>query len=345
MKKLVYTLLLFFIVFGNCSAQTVITENKAEEGLVKWLSFKDAQDLYKKQPKPFIIDIYTNWCGWCKHMIKTTYSDAGIANYINTTFYPIKFDAETKDSIEYNGVWYFNRGNEKKSVHELAVKLLGSSLSYPSTIFVSNNYGFNLLSQGYLEVRKIEPILIYTVENVYRSSSFDDFKLNFEKTFYDTTKFTPIVKQYTMNEALELQTKKPKKIAVALNIPYCNSCKVMNVTCFRDSALAKYMNEHFYFVSFNVETKEKINFKGITYDNTRVDNFPFHSLAKVLTRNNFILPSLAILNDNLEVVDCIPYYINEENLALIIHYFGDNDYESEKWDDYIQRKFNVQEGN
>ena len=60
--------------------------SQSEEGLVKWRTITEAQELNKKQPKPFLVDIYTDWCGWCKHMMKTTYSNAGIANYINSNF-------------------------------------------------------------------------------------------------------------------------------------------------------------------------------------------------------------------------------------------------------------------
>jgi thioredoxin-related protein len=331
---------LFFLVISllKLGAQEHAPGGAEEPGLVKWLTFKEAIELNKKQPKPFLVDIYTDWCGWCKHMMKTTYSDPGIANYINTYFYPIKFDAETKDSIEYNGAWYFNRSKEKKSVHELAIKMLGTSLSYPSTIFVSNNFQFNLLTQGYLEVRKIEPILIYTVENVYRSTTYDDFKINFEKTFYDTTKTKPVVKVYSMAEALELQAKQPKKIAVAIGISYCNSCKVMNATCFKDSALVKYMNDHFYLVHFDAESNEPVTLKGTVYNNTKSAKFPFHSLTLQLTRNNFILPSLSILSEDLDVIDCVPYYLTDKNLLQIIPYFGDNYYRKMKWDDYLKMK-------
>jgi uncharacterized protein YyaL (SSP411 family) len=94
-------------------------------------------------------------------MMKTTYSNPALANYINTNFYPVKFNAEGKDTIEYNGKLYKPLSKEPKTPHELAIKFLGNNLSYPSTIFVTNNFEYSLLTQGFLEDKKIEPILIF----------------------------------------------------------------------------------------------------------------------------------------------------------------------------------------
>jgi len=157
------------LIFSGLSL-TIKAQN--ENGLVNWMSFKEALQKNKTAPKPILVDIYTDWCGWCKHMMKTTYSNPGFAAYINQHFYPVKFNAEGKDTIEYAGKTYLPTSKEPKTPHQLAIKFLGNNLTYPSTVFITNNFEFNLLTQGYLDEKKIEPLLIFTVENVYRTTQY-----------------------------------------------------------------------------------------------------------------------------------------------------------------------------
>ena len=339
-KKINLCVLLNFFFAFSLFCQNTSVLNKKEDGLVNWLNFREAQELNKKNSKPFLIDVYTSWCGWCKHMMKTTYSDPGLASYINTYFYPVKFDAETKDTIEYNGVRYFNESTGPKTPHQLAKKFLGNSLSYPSTIFVNNNFQFNLLTQGYLDVRKIEPLLIYTLENIFRTSSYEDFNNKFSLTFYDSLKLNrpERVKWLNWDEAFQLKNKTPKKIMVSISTPWCNSCKVMNKTTFCDSSVADFINKHFYLVELNAETADTLRYLDKIYTGPTQANFPFHSLIPLITKNNFALPSTVFLDEDGKVLECVPFYLHPKGLDPILHYFGENKYLKMNWQSFISGK-------
>lgn len=313
--------------------------SQSEDGLVKWLTIEEAQKLYKTQPKPFLIDVYTDWCGWCKHMMKTTYSNPNIAGYINQFFYPIKFNAETKDTIEYNGKVYKPTSPNPKTPHELAIKFLGNSLSYPSTIFVSNNFEYNLLSQGFLEEKKLEPLLIYTVENVFKSAAYEDFSEQFNHTFYDTTFTKKHIKTYTVKEIEKLQKSRPgvtKKILVNISAGFCNSCKVQNATSLKDTTIANYINKHFYLVNFDAESNDTIMFKGEKCFKTIMNGYPLHTFALKATNNRLQFPSIAVLDAQQNTLDALNAFLTPKALLPILKYYAEDKYKTVSWADYIK---------
>jgi len=67
MKRLLVILITLFAVV-NCFPQ-----------LIKWHTFAEALELNKKEPRKIVIDVYTDWCGWCKVMEKNTYNHKIIA--------------------------------------------------------------------------------------------------------------------------------------------------------------------------------------------------------------------------------------------------------------------------
>ncbi len=309
---------------------------QSDDGLVKWLTIKEAQELNKKQPKPFLIDVYTDWCGWCKHMMKTTYSNPNIAGYVNQFFYPIKFNAETKDTIEYNGKVYKPTSPNPKTPHELAIKFLGTSLSYPSTIFVSNNFEYNLLSQGFLEEKKLEPLLIYTVENVYKSSPYEEFATQFEHTFYDTVFTKKHVKSYSLKEIEKLQKKNPKKILINIYAGFCNSCKVQTATTLKDTSIANYINKHFYLMNFDAESNDTIIFRGEKCFKNLLNGYPLNTFAAKATNNRLQFPTIAVLDDKQNTLDALNSFLNPKALLPILKYYAEDKYKTVSWADYIK---------
>ena len=144
---------------------------------IQWLTVEEMQAAYKKEPRPILIDVYTSWCGWCKVMDKQTYSNDKVAAYITSKYYAVKFDAESRDSVEWNGKKYgYNSANK---VNDLAVYLLYGQLSYPTTIFLSALNAQPAPLAGFLKPKELESPLKFFGDGAYKTKNFPEFMKTF----------------------------------------------------------------------------------------------------------------------------------------------------------------------
>ena len=74
---------------------------------INWLKFEKAIAANAENPKMLLVDVYTDWCGWCKKMDKETFTDPKVIAHINSNFYAVKMNAEdTKRTFEFMGKEY-----------------------------------------------------------------------------------------------------------------------------------------------------------------------------------------------------------------------------------------------
>lgn len=121
----------------------------SQTGGLKWYTIEEAVAANKKDPKLLLVDVYTDWCGWCKVMDRKTFTDPAVKSYIEEHFYPIKFNAEQKEPINFNGREYKFVPGGRRGHNQLAAQLLNGRLGYPSFAFLSSDYQSLMVKAGY----------------------------------------------------------------------------------------------------------------------------------------------------------------------------------------------------
>jgi thioredoxin-related protein len=120
-----------------------------QDGKIVWHSWEEVQQLVKEDPKPVFVDVYTDWCGWCKKMDKGTFTDPQVVEFMNKNFHAVKFNAEQKAPATYQGQTLNYQPGGRRGVHQLAVVLLNGRLGYPSFSYLDANLNRLHVSPGY----------------------------------------------------------------------------------------------------------------------------------------------------------------------------------------------------
>ncbi|WP_108246554.1 thioredoxin family protein [Muricauda brasiliensis] len=168
MRSIFTQISLLFLVFTSVSVQ-------AQD--INWISWEEAVELSKTdtKPKKIFVDVYTDWCGWCKKMDQNTFQNPEVSKYMQDNFYMVKMDAEGKDPIEYQGKTFKYIPSGRRGYHELAAALLQGKMSYPTVVFLDES--LNMLSPvpGYQQVEPFMQIAKYFGDNIYKDKDWQSY--------------------------------------------------------------------------------------------------------------------------------------------------------------------------
>ena len=142
---------------------------------IKWHSIDEAIQLASQEPRVLVIDVYTDWCGWCKRMDATTFSDPQIIEIMNEHFYPVKLDAEGKEDIVIGERTFKFVDNGRRGYHEIAAIVTRGRLSYPTISYVDAKGKVLEAAPGYKTPDQFRVYLAYYAEDAYKTQSFDEF--------------------------------------------------------------------------------------------------------------------------------------------------------------------------
>ena len=165
-------LILALTIFGLSSA---LTQEK-----IKWYTIQEAVQLARQEPRVLVIDVYTDWCGWCKKMDATTFTDPSIVAIMNEKFYPVKLNAEGKEDIVLGDRTFKFVASGQRGYHEVAAIVTKGRLSYPTLSYVDGQGQVLEAAPGYKQPGELKIYLEYYGSEAYKTESFEDFSKTFQ---------------------------------------------------------------------------------------------------------------------------------------------------------------------
>jgi thioredoxin-related protein len=152
MNKIIKIFILTIVV-GTVTLYFLQT-NGNHSGL-KWYNLESGLSEGKKQNKMILMDVYTDWCKWCKKMDSDVYSNKEIISYLQENFICVKLDGEGNALMDYN---------HKEMTETDITKQLGID-SYPTTVFYKSNGDLISSIPGYYPVNEFMNILVNINKN------------------------------------------------------------------------------------------------------------------------------------------------------------------------------------
>lgn len=133
---------------------------------IAWRAWDAGLDEARASGRPVLVNVYTDWCGWCRRMKADVYTRAEIRRYLDEHFVVVTLNAEGADAARYEGRAFTSRS--------LAARFGVSG--YPTTIFLRPDGSHMVNVPGYVESPLFLQILRFIGDgHMERGVSFKDF--------------------------------------------------------------------------------------------------------------------------------------------------------------------------
>ncbi len=145
----------------------------------------------------------------------------------------------------------------------------------------------------------------------------------------------------TLEKAIELQKKNPKKIMIDVYTSWCGPCKMLDKNTFHNPDVVKYVNQNYYAVKFNAEGNQSVTYKGKTFSNP--DYKPelaerrnsAHELSRYFQIQAY--PTIVFMDEKADVIAPIRGYQTPTQLELYLKMFKADEHKTLD----TQEKFNT----
>ena len=147
----------------------------AQPANIQWMSLEEVAAKNKTAPKKIFLEIYTEWCDWCKKMDTSTLERDHIRKFLNENFYSVRFDAEQKSEVSFNNKVYKYAKVGTRGYNAFATEMLNGRLSFPSLVFLDEDMQVIQTIEGYKSPEDFEKIITYFATDQYKKVPWSSF--------------------------------------------------------------------------------------------------------------------------------------------------------------------------
>lgn len=151
---------------SNMQEKTDQTDAVRIEANALFTNYTDAVSKAKAENKMILVDVFTDWCVWCKRMDKDVYTDPAVQAEMSKYFTSVKLDAEADKEQTFRGV----------SATEQAIAQNMKVTGYPTTVFMTPDEQVIQAVPGYIKAPEFALMLRYIGTKGYETKNFDEWK-------------------------------------------------------------------------------------------------------------------------------------------------------------------------
>jgi len=168
--------------------------------------------------------------------------------------------------------------------------------------------------------------------------------LMFAMAFISFNALAQKINWVTLEEAVTLQKKVPKKIMMDAYTNWCGPCKMLDRNTFQNNDVSDYVNEHYYAVKFNAEGNETVNFNGQEFSNPNYNpalanrRNSAHELSRYFQIQAY--PTIVFLDEKGTLIFPLKGYKTPSQIELYLKMFKKDDHKildtQEKFNEYYK---------
>jgi thioredoxin-related protein len=141
------------------------------------------------------------------------------------------------------------------------------------------------------------------------------------------------IKWMSFEEAVAMSRKSPKKMFIDVYTSWCGWCKKMDASTFKEPEVVKYINDNYYAVKLDAETKDTIRFQDKEFK--FIPEYKSNEIAISLLSGKMGYPSYVFLDESFTLMSGpVQGFLQKNDMMAYLTYFGAGLHNQQEFETY-----------